>query len=327
MVLPLIPIIIIASTVLTGAGGATAGIAGGRQIKQAKSDMKRRASEYEARYERHLIKVEETNDSLRHLGESQERAQRAVIHRMRDFLERHAKQVRTHEHLIVDGVDGANQRIAGMTKLDPDLAGWVRGAVGSTIVGMAIPTAVRTGVVSFATASTGTAISGLAGAAASNATLAWLGGGALAAGGGGVALGAMMLNVAVIGPTMLIGGLTVKNRGTKAKTEAEKHRADMEIAVAQLEIRDELLRAVRSRAFEVEQVLNQLIVNASGALDILESEAFDMRHHATRLQHALILVKSVRDVATASISDEEGNLDESTERLLLTYRPISKEDH
>jgi hypothetical protein len=47
-------------------------------------------------------------------------------------------------------------------------------------------------------ASTGTAIASLSGAAASNATLAWFGGGALAAGGAGVA-----------GGTMVIGGILV----------------------------------------------------------------------------------------------------------------------
>lgn len=48
-------------------------------------------------------------------------------------------------------------------------------------------------VATFGTASTGTAISSLSGAAATNAVLAWFGGGSLAAGGGGAALGATVL--------------------------------------------------------------------------------------------------------------------------------------
>jgi len=50
----------------------------------------------------------------------------------------------------------------------------------------------------FGTASTGTAISSLGGAAATNATMAWLGGGSLAAGGGGVAAGGIVLTGGVI---------------------------------------------------------------------------------------------------------------------------------
>ena len=64
---------------------------------------------------------------------------------------------------------------------------------GGTAVG-ALTSVTAMGLVStFATASTGTAISALSGAAATNATLAWFGGGAIAAGGGGTALGATVL--------------------------------------------------------------------------------------------------------------------------------------
>ncbi len=48
----------------------------------------------------------------------------------------------------------------------------------------------------FGVASTGTAISSLSGAAATNAALAWLGGGALSAGGGGMAAGNLLLGLA-----------------------------------------------------------------------------------------------------------------------------------
>lgn len=324
MVLPLVPLIIVLGSALTGGSGAAVGIWGGAQIRKAKADITQRTTEYETRYAHHLAKVEETNTVFQELGRTQARAQEEIIYRMRDFLERHAKQVRAHEHLILDGVDGVNREVVGLTKLDADLAGWVRGVVGSTIVGVATPFAIRTGVMSLATASTGTAIAGLSGAAAFNATMAWLGGGALASGGGGMALGAVVLNVAIVGPTLLVAGITVKNRGTKAKTEAEKHRTDVEIAIAQLDTRDELLNGVQSRAKEVDMILTGLMSEAGSALDFLESEPFRIEEHADRLQRSLILVKSVRDVATAPIVDDDGNLDEQTEKLVINYR-ASKE--
>lgn len=58
-------------------------------------------------------------------------------------------------------------------------------------------------VSAFGVASTGTAIGGLSGAAASNAALAWFGGGSLATGGGGMALGSVVIGGLVILP--LIG--------------------------------------------------------------------------------------------------------------------------
>lgn len=65
----------------------------------------------------------------------------------------------------------------------------------------------------FGVASTGTAISALSGAAATNAALAWLGGGALAAGGGGMAAGHAFLALAgpvgwtISGAALLFSGV------------------------------------------------------------------------------------------------------------------------
>lgn len=68
-------------------------------------------------------------------------------------------------------------------------------AAGATVAFMG-PTAAMWIATTFGTASTGTAISALSGAAATNAALAWLGGGALAAGGGGTAAGTALLAMA-----------------------------------------------------------------------------------------------------------------------------------
>jgi hypothetical protein len=63
-------------------------------------------------------------------------------------------------------------------------------AVNSSLMGIAY---------TFGTTSTGIAISSLSGAAATNASLAWLGGGALSAGGGGMAAGAALISGVTLG--------------------------------------------------------------------------------------------------------------------------------
>ena len=74
------------------------------------------------------------------------------------------------------------------------------------------PTAAMGIATTFGVASTGTAISSLSGAAATNAALAWLGGGALAAGGGGMAAGNVFL--ALFGPVgWTIAGVAVLASG------------------------------------------------------------------------------------------------------------------
>ncbi|MBA5221657.1 hypothetical protein [Streptomyces griseoaurantiacus] len=326
MVLPLVPLAIIIGSGITGGGGLVAGAVGGMQKKRAETQIRHHMTRYENRHTIHLAKVDRANAALRSLGRAQERAQRDVIFRMRDFLERHAKQVRAHEHLILDGVDDSNTtRVVGMAKLDPDVAGWVRGVVGSAVVAGATPVVLRKAVAQLAKASTGTPIANLRGAAAERATRAFFGGGSLASGGGGMALGATVLKVAAVGPSVLIAGLTMKNRGTKARTEADNRRTAVDVAIAQLDLRDQRLRGVRKRAHELDDILIRLVSQATNALDLLESEPFDIDAHGKRLQAALVLVKSVRDVATAPIADEDGNLDTNTEQLIFNYRDARKE--
>ena len=117
----------------------------------------------------------------------------------------------------------------------------------------------------------------------------------------------------------------MKNRGTKASTQASKVRGEVEVAIAELDARDQVLHGVRARTREVDSILVQLLSRATDALDLLESEPFCVDTHAERLQAALILVKSVRDVATAPIADDEGNLSKSTEQLIIKYRDVCKE--
>lgn len=93
-------------------------------------------------------------------------------------------------------------------------AGAGAAGVGAGVAVVALgPTAAMGIATTFGVASTGTAISALSGAAATNAALAWLGGGALAAGGGGMAAGNAFLALAgpvgwaIAGVALIASGL------------------------------------------------------------------------------------------------------------------------
>lgn len=325
MGLPIRAIGLLAGGTVTGVAGLIAGASGSAQIMGAHQRVKLQTACYSERHRGHQVETDQTNLILQQLGASQERAFTEVVSRTCDFLERHAKQVKRHEHRILDGLDEANHQVVSLTKLDPDITGWIQGVVNAAAVGAATPAALKTAVTHIATASTGTTISSLSGVAADNATLAWFGGGSVTAGGGGMALGARVLDVASAGPTLLLAGFEVKVLGTQAQTKAETHRAEVEILVAQLDVRDEELRGVQERALEIFEILNRLIAEATGALDLLESEEFDLNLHAERLQKALILTKSVRDVATAPIAAEQGSVGENIDKLILKYRHTREE--
>lgn len=96
------------------------------------------------------------------------------------------------------------------------------------------------GTMMLASAGTGTAISALSGAAATNATLAWLGGGTLASGGLGVAGGTMVLGALAAGPALLVFGTFL---GMKASANLANARSNMEQARTHVEeIRGVLVR-------------------------------------------------------------------------------------
>ena len=90
------------------------------------------------------------------------------------------------------------------------------------------PSAAMWVATTFGTASTGTAISALSGAAATSAQLAWLGGGALAAGGGGMAAGNAILALAgpvgwsISGATLFASVVLFANKKMKLSKEKKE---------------------------------------------------------------------------------------------------------
>lgn len=70
----------------------------------------------------------------------------------------------------------------------------------------------------------------MSGVAATNATLALLGGGTLAAGGGGMAAGAAALSAATLGVGLLVGGIIFNFTGGKLSDKADEAWAQMKKA-------------------------------------------------------------------------------------------------
>ncbi|MFB7362040.1 hypothetical protein [Streptomyces hydrogenans] len=120
------------------------------------------------------------------------------------------------------------------------IANAIRGAAAGGAAGVAVGGAAAYGAFTaaalFGTASTGTAISTLSGVAATNATLALLGGGTLAAGGAGMAGGVLLLTGMVAAPAAALaaaGFYVLRKRRTKK--EEERLRAEVETAEAAME--------------------------------------------------------------------------------------------
>lgn len=109
------------------------------------------------------------------------------------FFEKDFEEIEVHRAQFVEVIDFARKDLEAARASAARAGAGI--TAGAAVVSLA-PTTAMWAATTFGVASTGTAISTLSGAAASNAALAWLGGGALAVGGGGGAAGSALLALA-----------------------------------------------------------------------------------------------------------------------------------
>lgn len=218
-----LPLIIGIGAAIAGVAGVGAGIRGGIKMKEASNTVKsaqRRNEENVARLEDSNKRTMQTMDNLgkyeMEIISTFERFSTAFekIKNLPSFNEIKKDNVTLSVFTpqeVKDAAVGASVLLAGLGGAALGTAGGFAAAGGTTAAVMAL-----------GTASTGTAISALSGAAATNATLAALGGGSLAAGGGGIALGTAVLGGATLGVGLLIGGIIFSVAGSSVSDKADK---------------------------------------------------------------------------------------------------------
>jgi hypothetical protein len=141
------------------------------------------------------------------------------------------------------------------------------GAVGS---GVLMGVASYGGVVTFGAASTGAAISGLSGVAATNATLAWLGGGSLAAGGYGMAGGMLVLGGLVAGPALLVGGFIFSAAARSKLAQANANYAEAKKAAEEMDIAAVAVRGIGQLAQQFSEAITAFQLRFARAIDALD---------------------------------------------------------
>lgn len=168
----------------------------------------------------------------------------------------------------------------------------------SAITGALAGFGVYSSVPLLATASTGTAISTLSGAAATNATLAWLGGGSLAAGGFGMTGGMIALGGIVAGPALAVGGFMLASKAEEALTEAKAYAAQVDEAIAKMDLIAQNLTGLQKNAHEIQHTLNELVERFE---QVRVDSADDENFHAM-----LVIGKALKELLNTPIMDEDG---------------------
>ena len=192
------------------------------------------------------------------------------------------------------------------------LQGIATGAISGTLTAFGA----YSGTMMLASAGTGTAISALSGVAATNATLAWLGGGTLAAGGMGVAGGTMVLGTMVAGPALLIFGSVLGSKAAKKLSEAQ---ANMEQAKTfKVEV-----DGICQKLYMIQKVTNtasELLSSVCGRLrratdsleEIINQSGVDFYMYNDKEQaavfHAVKYAQLVKAIIDTPILNKEGEL-------------------
>jgi hypothetical protein len=244
----IIPLIFGAVALITAGVGVAAGVDGVSKIEEAKKLGKAAQKRHEQEQKSVEENLQATQDLAEEYGQLQIQVKLQTIQRFVAFIERIGQRASQNDMSFLEGLEGVSpQQIQEYKTATLEAERFATGgfkAVGAACVAGQSTVAL---VGLFGTASTGTAIGGLSGAAAWNATLAWLGGGSLAAGGGGMALGTIVLGGIAVAPALMIGGFVLGKEGEKALTEAHHYEAKANIEIAKLDAFKDFLGQVQTR--------------------------------------------------------------------------------
>ncbi len=187
-----------------------------------------------------------------------EKKLRVLSHSVSNFLDHFHRLNRSR--IIIEGINmqDIQRQVSDARKITnqyremdfSDASGAVIGSaiVGSAIGGVLAAYGAYTGVGMLANTAGGVAIAELSGVAATNATLAWLGGGALSVGGFGIVGGMAVLGGLVAGPALAILGAISTDEMEKKRDDAKAYLSQVEAAVKKADAMIDNLQAVRKMA-------------------------------------------------------------------------------
>lgn len=252
MPLPLlIPIAIGGVALLTGSG-----LTFNAQLKIKKAKAEHTAA-YKVKYERYKAYHSGTEQRLQELGQARVIGMEAIREAIA-FI-RKAKlsnpNIISDDEVTVQDLDGLDQAYGDILKTLGGAGGSLAGGAG---VGVLSVLGAYGLVGALGTASTGAAIGGLSGAAASSATLAWFGGGALAAGGLGIAGGTAVLGGVATAPVLIAFGVFRQVKAAQVQKEVTDKIQQLKKHETEIGRDRAKLQTVRQRCNEVQRTVQEL---------------------------------------------------------------------
>lgn len=246
--------------VAAGVAGAAAGVKGAIDSKEAKG-IQERAEEILEDAKIDIEKAKEnTSNNIQILGKTKLNIASCELN---DFVNVYSrlKNVQLSDSIGMDELKKINLSENDLKEMRETAIGAidVLGGIGAGLgAGALLGWGAYGGVMALGTASTGTAIGALSGAAATNATLAWLGGGSLAAGGGGMALGSAVLGGLVAGPALLIAGGIFSAKSKEKLENAKSNLSEAKVIDKEIRVAIGELLFISSKVEQIDKLLNEL---------------------------------------------------------------------
>lgn len=215
-----------------------------------------------------------------------------------------------------------------MSTMATSIAG---GVAGGAAAGALTAVGAYGGAMTFGScATTGTAIASLSGVAAKNATLAYLGGGALKVGGLGMAGGIKVLGGLVAGPALAVMGFVVGAKASANKDIAYSNLAKAQKYQEEMKTVQVLCKAIRMRANMFERLLIKLDAIfeplTESLAHIIQTSGTDFSLY-TKEEKAVVaanlsLAKAIKAVLDTPILTEAGELTSESEALIAPIQNV-----
>jgi hypothetical protein len=325
----MLPFILLGAALVAGGVGVAAADDGISNIKKAKETVERAQRKYNRKKEEVENQLKVVNKTLSQLGELYSEIYTKDFKELVNFLKKLGSELEIKD--LPAEFNYWQQELPNLENsinvFEKAIEGAVKGVVKGGLTAVLTHAAVTGLAIQIGTASTGTALASLSGAALENALLAWFGGGSLAAGGLGMAGGAFVLGGIVAGPALLIGGITLSKKGEEALTQAKEFEQKVEREIAKQTIFEKNLKLVGEKAREEISILKELrkrFLDRFGITTVLYythrfTGFFEEKFHKN-FQMTLMLGKTIREITKTPWVENTETFEPNKEKLKLLER-------
>lgn len=320
------PFLLIGAAVAVGAAGVGAGIKGAIDQNEANKTNEQAQGIVDKATNKVNLARKSTGEAISDLGKAKIRV---LDHTVKRFIAAFS-QLRNVDFRDSVGLDELNKIHLDKKSFEElrELQGMASSIAGGMASGATLGAITAFGAygaaMTFGAASTGTAIASLSGVAATNATLAFFGGGSLAAGGLGIAGGTAVLGGIVAAPALAVLGVVMCAKGSANKekayanlSQAREFSSEMDVAASMCYGITRRTNLFREALNKMDDILFPLVTNLEKNIynkgtDFQSYDSAEKRNVAA----CCALAKSVKALLDTPILTKEGKLTDESERAI-----------